>query len=850
MMDSSKKILSERYEVARKIVHNLRDNGADALLPLPRIMVAGQQSAGKSSMLEVLSQIKFPQSSGTCTRQCTELRLTKTSKGSPFRGVLRVRWGVKKGEEDKRRWHSIALDANDSSDGGDSTNDEDYVEIMHKTKPRQPPCDEPCIAIAKIEDVAKTLQQATTRLMGENPTGFSDSVIVLEISSDSVENFEVIDTPGIVEAGEATEEIEWLREMISGYMREKNTVILATVECQGDLKNQRFLEMVRSADPSQERTKLVLTKADRVEEQDEDRWVEIVRGEGEWAEYSRVHGVHAVSCRTPQELKTGVSESDREGRERDVFAKPMWESVDSENIGSWNLKSEINSLMNELVDRTLPKIFKKAQADLDKVDSILSNLPKAIPDSPGARSGALGRLLNRFVEDVKQMLNLAPATNGRGGVCPEISRIQRTFTEQLVKTKPPTDEQENTDDPSVQEASPRSECPSASSSSSSFEELRLASVHVASQSKSEDSVIDLIPDDDSHVKVTINGEIRLGKIHRVIKDFCHVYCANGDAIVKKLNEISRVDPEKEKPLQYRESVRKLLVTERARQLPNVVPEAVRVKLITEVVYQWDLPAHQYLGDVYDLLRQELCEITEELAKDYPKLREVLWNLTESILKTQRERAQTKVADILAAELHPFTTNEHYLRELVVREQRVLEARAYPDNVVDAKMRVLGLETDPKKRNQKVFDMVRTTLKEEDNANDKGKVLDLIALVRAYLKVAYKRVADNVPMMVDQELMHRFHEMIQGSVLTKIFDISDQKRNVLLAEDYKVRDKRSEMLLKQRILSNAVSELRPLCKSEHLASRKRSRDAQDNLASPQEKRHKLYDDSKSKFIFKI
>lgn len=68
----------------------------------------------------------------------------------------------------------------------------------------------------------------------------------------------------------------------------------------GDIQNQKMLDLVLEADPTQERTKLVLTKADRIEVGDEDRWLDIVRGGAEWAEkYARVHGAHIVRARTP-----------------------------------------------------------------------------------------------------------------------------------------------------------------------------------------------------------------------------------------------------------------------------------------------------------------------------------------------------------------------------------------------------------------------------------------------------------------------------------------------------------------------------------------------------------------------
>jgi predicted GTPase len=51
------------------LVNRLRAAGIEDLgLPLPRIAVVGNQSAGKSSLIEAISGIKVPRYSGTCTR--------------------------------------------------------------------------------------------------------------------------------------------------------------------------------------------------------------------------------------------------------------------------------------------------------------------------------------------------------------------------------------------------------------------------------------------------------------------------------------------------------------------------------------------------------------------------------------------------------------------------------------------------------------------------------------------------------------------------------------------------------------------------------------------------------------
>ncbi|TKA79525.1 hypothetical protein B0A49_01091 [Cryomyces minteri] len=45
-------------------------------LPLPKIVVVGDQSAGKSSVVEAISEIKVPRNSGTCTRAPLQISLT------------------------------------------------------------------------------------------------------------------------------------------------------------------------------------------------------------------------------------------------------------------------------------------------------------------------------------------------------------------------------------------------------------------------------------------------------------------------------------------------------------------------------------------------------------------------------------------------------------------------------------------------------------------------------------------------------------------------------------------------------------------------------------------------------
>ncbi|CAG8799284.1 30258_t:CDS:2, partial [Racocetra persica] len=59
------------------IINELRRIGTDSTVSLPTIVFCGNQSAGKSSLIEAISGVKLPRSDGTCTRCVMEIRLSE-----------------------------------------------------------------------------------------------------------------------------------------------------------------------------------------------------------------------------------------------------------------------------------------------------------------------------------------------------------------------------------------------------------------------------------------------------------------------------------------------------------------------------------------------------------------------------------------------------------------------------------------------------------------------------------------------------------------------------------------------------------------------------------------------------
>jgi GTP1/Obg family GTP-binding protein len=73
MASFEKTLYTEKARKLVALVNHLRDAGAQYSLDLPCMVVCGNQSAGKSSLLERLCGVKLPRAAGTCTKCPTEV---------------------------------------------------------------------------------------------------------------------------------------------------------------------------------------------------------------------------------------------------------------------------------------------------------------------------------------------------------------------------------------------------------------------------------------------------------------------------------------------------------------------------------------------------------------------------------------------------------------------------------------------------------------------------------------------------------------------------------------------------------------------------------------------------------
>ena len=150
---------------------------------MPQICVMGDQSSGKSSVLEALSGIPFPRGSGLVTR-------------CPIRMVM------------KRARAGEAWAASVST----SVNPE-------------------AISVGSVAELSSVMDRFMQELC-DGATNFSTESVIVELVSPDAYDLTVVDLPGIIRtvtAGQSVSAIEQVNRLIKAFLMDKRTIILAVI---------------------------------------------------------------------------------------------------------------------------------------------------------------------------------------------------------------------------------------------------------------------------------------------------------------------------------------------------------------------------------------------------------------------------------------------------------------------------------------------------------------------------------------------------------------------------------------------------------------------------------------------
>ncbi|KAI0633204.1 P-loop containing nucleoside triphosphate hydrolase protein [Trametes polyzona] len=377
-----------------KIVASIRAKGAQTDLNLPRIAVIGNQSSGKSSLVEAISGINVPRDAGTCTRCPMELRLAGSDE--PWLCRVSIRW------ECHRQGNALL-------------------------QPFETPFGEP---LDDLQDVERRLRLAQSAVLTENPgqidvtryaeksdeelavlvanatQKFSRNVVCVDLVGPGLPDLSFVDLPGIIQNDvEGKGEVVLVESLVKSYISPTNTIILVVLPMTDDIQNQKAAQLAREADPSGSRTIGVLTKPDAIPEGStglKRNYLNVLEGRA----HQTRHGYYCTRQLDDAERANKLSPSEARVIEAKFFEENMpWAtSSHRHRLGIVHLVQAISERLLEVIRADIPRIREEVSKQRAECAKRLEELP---PKTLDPRSD-VWRFATGFASAVEQAVQGSP----------------------------------------------------------------------------------------------------------------------------------------------------------------------------------------------------------------------------------------------------------------------------------------------------------------------------------------------------------------------------------------------------------------------------------------------------------
>ncbi|KAI8988536.1 Dynamin central region-domain-containing protein [Mycotypha africana] len=339
-------------ELINKIQDAFAAVGGSETLDLPQIIAIGEQSSGKSSVLEQIVQRDFlPRGSGIVTRRPLILQLISS----------------RNQEED------------------------DYAEFLHLPQQR----------IYDFDEVRDEIVKETDRVAGTNK-GISSVPINLKIHSRNVLNLTLIDLPGLTKfpIGDQPHDIDvQIRKLALDYISKPNSIILAITPANTDLANSDSLKLAKQADPKGNRTIGVLSKLDLMDTGT--NALEVLTGKS----FPLRMGFIGVVNRSQQDIIMKKSMADAIESERIFFhSHPAYKSI-AQRCGVAYLTHRLNSILVNHIREKLPDLRSKVSAHIGQAQHELAQYGNSAFTGSVHRGSLVLKLLNSFSNEFISSIN-------------------------------------------------------------------------------------------------------------------------------------------------------------------------------------------------------------------------------------------------------------------------------------------------------------------------------------------------------------------------------------------------------------------------------------------------------------
>jgi GTPase SAR1 family protein len=298
-------------------IDKLRSQGISHYVSLPQLIVCGDQSSGKSSVLDAISGIPFPTKDNLCTRFATEMILRRTATASISVSIV-------------------------------PSQDRSELECAQLAQFRE--------SLTALDDIPILIERAKDAMgLSAANNAFSNDVLRIEISGSNRPHLTIVDLPGLIHSENKVQkaaDIELVQRLVRSYMSNPRSIILAVVSARNDYANQVVLKLAREVDSDGMRTLGVITKPDTlpVGSESEAAFVALARNEDV---YFRL-GWHVLKNRD-YETRHYSTEA-RDLAEAQFLSTGVWNDLPRGTVGIVSLRQRLSQVLLDQIRNELPRL--------------------------------------------------------------------------------------------------------------------------------------------------------------------------------------------------------------------------------------------------------------------------------------------------------------------------------------------------------------------------------------------------------------------------------------------------------------------------------------------------------------
>ena len=330
------------------------------LIDLPKLVVVGTQSSGKSSLLNSLIGLDIlPVGKSMTTRTPLHLELIQSSNEN------RIEFG----NYNNYNWVT-----------------EKKIVISY-----------PNLTIESKDQVRMEIESQTINKAG-NGLNISINPIYIKIYACNVPNLSLIDLPGltsvaITDKGQPKDIKEQIISLVLNYIKQQNTIILAIISARPDIEADMAMELVKQGDPKGERTIGILTKLDLM---NEDSDVSLYLDNNICSDLKLKYGYYGIRNRSNQSqtIQEALVIERTYFQNHLVYKNEKYKS----RLGIPIVSNSLSHILVNNIKQCLPKVLQDINKKLEETCNELEDLGSSIPSNKEIKINIINSLLSQYIK--------------------------------------------------------------------------------------------------------------------------------------------------------------------------------------------------------------------------------------------------------------------------------------------------------------------------------------------------------------------------------------------------------------------------------------------------------------------